>query len=109
MNLETLFTLIIVSLGSVTVILSIIVANTFKNFAAASGLSSKLSHAIKWQLAGEAVIGFGTLIFAILAHYELLGNLSTIQQSAIRVIMFAATSVTTLHLWMIVHALKRKK
>ena len=109
MNLETLFTLIIVSLGSVTVILSIIVANTFKNFAAASGLSSKLSHAIKWQLAGEAVIGLGTLIFAILAHYDLLNELSTIQQSTIRFIMFIATSVTTLHLWMIVHALKRKK
>ena len=107
MDIETLFTFIIVLLGGLTVALSVVVANTFRNYSKYSGLSFKLAHAIKWQLAGEAVIGLGTLAFALLAYYDQLGNVSTFEQSTIRLIMFVATSFTTLHLWWIVHNLKK--
>ena len=108
MDLETLFTFLIVLLGGITVLLSIIVAAAFRNFTKRGSISSRLAHGIKWQLAGEAVIGAGTLIFALLAHFELLNSLSTLDQSMIRLIMFIATSVTTIHLWWIVISLKKK-
>lgn len=110
MALETIFTFIIVLLGGLTVVLSVVVANAFRKFAASEGVSGKLAHAIKWQLGGEAVIGLGTLIFALLAHYDLLGtSIDTLEQSFIRFIMFVATSLTTAHLWLIVNALTNKK
>jgi hypothetical protein len=107
MDLDTFFTFIIVLLGSLTVVLSVVVATSFRNYSKHSGISFKLAHAIKWQLAGEAVIGLGTLAFAILSYFDLLGSVSTFEQSMIRLIMFVATSFTTLHLWWIVNTLKK--
>jgi hypothetical protein len=95
-------------LGGLTVVLSIAVANVFRNFANRDGQSFKLAHAIKWQLAGEAVIGLGTLAFAILAHFQLLPGVSILDQSMIRLVMFLATSVTTFHLWWIIRFINLK-
>lgn len=107
MDLETVFTFIIVLLGGITVFLSIAVANAFRNFSERTGISARLAKGVKWQLAGEAVIGAGTLAFALLAHFELLDGISLLDQSMIRLIMFIATAVTTLHLWWIVTSLKK--
>lgn len=52
-----------------------------------------------WQLAGEAVIGLGTLVFASAAHVGVLPDWPIEVQSGIRFIMFFATSITTVHLY----------
>ena len=109
MDLETFFTFIIVFLGSVTVALSIFCATAFQNYAKGTNrIGRRLAGGIKWQLAGEAIIGAGTLAFALMAHFNLLGSsISTVEQSLIRLIMFAATSLTTVHLWWIVITMRK--
>lgn len=62
------------------------------------GGAEQLSNAISWQLAGEAVIGLGTLIFSAAAYLGVLEHWSIETQSAIRFVMFFATAVTTWHL-----------
>jgi hypothetical protein len=59
----------------------------------------RLSNAISLQLIGEAVIGFGTLIFATAAYLGILNSWSIWVQSSLRLVMFFATSVTTWHLY----------
>jgi hypothetical protein len=100
----------IVILGVATVVLSLVVAFRFscsRSRSQSSGDSEDLTMALSWQLVGEAVIGFGTLIFAIFAHFNLLGGISDEIQSLIRLLMFAATSLTTIHLWRTVKRLQR--
>jgi hypothetical protein len=93
-------TSIIFTLGLLTVVLSIVVASKFKAYSRdLAGQSNRLSTAISWQLVGEAVIGFGTLIFATAAHFGWLDHWSIEVQSCLRLVMFLATSLTTLHLW----------
>jgi hypothetical protein len=90
----------IFTLGLLTVVLSIVVASKFKAYSKdLAGQSNRLSTAISWQLAGEAVIGFGTLIFAAAAHFGWLDHWSIQVQSCLRLVMFLATSLTTVHLW----------
>lgn len=101
-------TYIIVLLGTATVVLSIFVAVEFslhkKNL---NKDSRRLTHALQWQLLGEAVIGAGTLCFAMAAHMGYLPDWPVWFQSSLRFIMFAATSVTTLHLYKVVRFLNQ--
>lgn len=86
-------------LGIATVLLSSRVAYRFHSYQKRMvGRPKKISKAISWQLLGEAVIGFGTLVFATAAHYGWLQHWPEIVQSSIRFCMFFATSATTWHL-----------
>ena len=94
-----LLTLSIFVMGLVTVVISLVVAykfNYFKNHL--EGKPKKLAKAVAWQLLGEAIIGLGTLIFASAAFFGVLSSWSVEIQSALRFVMFFATSVTTVHL-----------
>jgi hypothetical protein len=92
----------IVVMGLATVILSIFVAYKFK-------LQSKrltsggynLSNALMWQLVGEALLGGGTTVFAVLAYLGLLPDVPVPVQSMLRVFMFSASSLTTIHLYIV--------
>ena len=96
---DSLTTLIVV-LGTATVILSCFVAfDFFKHHRRMTGTGKKLTHALMWQLLGEAVIGLGTLTFAVLAHTGQLQHISTNHQSLLRLALFLATAVTTWHLY----------
>jgi hypothetical protein len=96
-------TSVIFVMGLVTVILSAVVATKFKGYSKdLDGHSRNLSRAISWQLVGEGIIGFGTLIFATAAHFGWLSSWPVEVQSGLRFIMFAATSATTIHLWRVV-------
>ena len=101
MKIEIITTLIFI-LGIMTVILSIVASFKFCGYRRKlEGSSKRLSNAISWQLAGEAVIGLGTLVFATAAHYEVLPHMSVEIQSLLRFVMFTATSLTTLHLMLV--------
>ena len=54
-----------------------------------------------WQLIGEALLGVGTTVFAVLAYMNLLPHVSESVQSMIRVCMFSASSLTTIHLYLV--------
>lgn len=96
-------TFIIFAMGLATVILSVVVSLRFvKSSHTLEGQSKKLSKAIAWQLAGESVIGLGTLVFATGAHFGWLNNWPIEVQSTLRFVMFAATSFTTAHLWLVI-------
>mgnify|MGYP003644160324 CR=1 FL=1 len=98
-----MLTLLITILGLVTVFLSVKVALKFRNYTSnLIGDSKGLTKALSLQLWGEAIIGLGTLVFAILAHLNMLSGISDDTQSLIRLLMFFATSTTTLHLSRIV-------
>jgi hypothetical protein len=94
-------TLINFILGVVTVVLSIAVALMFfaRGVQFGPGRNKRFSYALTAQLIGESIIGFGTLVFAVAAHYGWLDNWSEETQSSIRLVMFLATSITTVHLY----------
>lgn len=94
-------TLMIVILGTATVVLSVWVAYKFKQHAKKlSNGSHKLTRALMWQLTGEALLGLGTLAFAVLAYLGMLPDVPVRVQSAMRLLMFAASSITTVHLYL---------
>ena len=103
-----MLTVIIFILGALTVMLSLMVARVFIDHAKDSGDSSSISRAISWQLWGESVIGAGTLVFATAAHFGWLPSWTIEAQSTLRGVMFLATSLTTLHLYLVVRRLKGK-
>lgn len=101
-------TYVIVLLGTATVVLSIFVAIEFnlqKRHLVKD--SKRLTNALQWQLMGEAIIGLGTLTFAMAAHSGYLPDWPVWFQSSLRFIMFVATSATTLHLYKVVRHLNR--
>ena len=101
-----LLTLITFILGAATCLLSVHVAVSFWNKEHyLPGASRQLTRALKWQLMGEAVIGAGTLIFAWASFTGELAHWSVAQMSTLRIIMFVATSLTTLHLFHVVQRL----
>lgn len=101
--MTSVITNLIFILGLVTVVLSGVVAAKFSKYSRSlDGHTHHLSRAISWQLVGEAVIGLGTLVFATAAHFKVLPSWSIEIQSALRFVMFAATSITTMHLWYVV-------
>lgn len=101
-------TYIIVLLGTATVVLSVFVAIEFNiHRKTLKGDSKRLTHALQFQLLGEAIIGAGTLAFAMAAHSGLLSDWPTWFQSTLRFIMFFATSITTLHLYRVVRFLNK--
>lgn len=89
-----------VVLGVITVTLSSVIAREFFVRAKRSGQNrdKRFSGALAWQLVGEAVMGVGTLAFALAAHTGMLDHWSDMVQGAIRFGMFFATSATTIHL-----------
>jgi hypothetical protein len=98
--MEEILTFLIFIMGLITVFLSLVVASSFSKYKKnLTGRPKRLSSSISYQLIGEAIIGSGTLLFAAAAHYGWLEDLGGNTQSAIRFIMFFATSATTLHLW----------
>jgi len=89
-----------------TVTLSVLVAFKFNRYKTnLQGGAFQLSGAISLQLIGEAVIGFGTLIFSLAAYLGVLDSWSIEIQSLLRFTMFFATSVTTWHLLRTLHRL----
>ena len=94
-------TLLIVFAGTSTVVLSVFVAVKFKQQAShLHGGSKKLSKALMWQLIGEALLGAGTLAFAVLAYLNLLPTVPVFVQSAMRLFIFSASGLTTVHLYL---------
>ena len=106
----TAVTLSIFIMGLATVILSIVVASYFSKHRTrvVSHDGRRLSKALRWQLLGEAVIGWGTLVFAMAAHFGWLPAWSLYTQSGLRFAMFAATSITTLHLFLVVRNISNR-
>lgn len=96
-------------MGTATVVLSIVVAYLFCQQARGLGRgdSWRLSNALSWQLCGEAIIGMGTLTFSFAAHKGWLNEWSIELQSALRFLMFLATSLTTLHLYITIKRIGR--
>ena len=93
-------TLLIILTGASTVCLSIYVATRFyRHKRKMHGDTKALTGALMYQLLGEAVIGLGTLLFAVAAHTGHLPKISIELQSTLRLLMFMATSFTTWHLW----------
>lgn len=108
MHTDHILTFLIVFMGALTVILSITVALKFAGQGGKSGIGgSRLSRALSWQLYGEAVIGAGTLTFAIAAWSGHLSGWSIETSSALRAVMFIATSTTTLHLFLVIKRLSK--
>ena len=101
-------TLLIVLMGASTVFLSIYVAYKFRQQARKLTNGSKmLSHALMWQLAGEAFLGAGTLWFAVMAYLGKLPDVPIFVQSMVRVFIFSASSLTTIHLYLVTKRLEK--
>jgi len=105
--MTTSLTYMIVLLGSATVGLSLYVAYAFlvSHIKNQNRSGSKLTAALLFQLLGEAALGGGTLLFAVLAHTGHLPNVPVSIQSLMRLTMFAVTALTTIHLYMVVNQL----
>lgn len=97
----------IFALGACTIVLSVIACIKFGKYTshlrkpgrdAVDNNAGRLTNAISWQLAGEAVIGAGTLMFAAAEFLGFLSKVSWGCTSLLRFVMFVATSATTLHL-----------
>lgn len=108
--MEAMITLITFILGIATCVLSVAISLHFhaikKNL---SGHPKQLTHALEWQLIGEAAIGLGTLIFTVSAMMGWLEHWTVSQQNSLRVAMFLATSLTTIHLYKVTLLLKSVK
>lgn len=102
-------TLFIFVMGVATVVLSIWAAGIFLKHGTRTEESGRLCVALTLQLIGEAVIGMGTVSFAMAAHFGWLPNWPIELQSLIRFIMFFATSTTTLHLVYTVNTLRSER
>ena len=100
----TSLTFMITLLGSATVVLSAYVAISFfiQNIKMRNGDGRRLTRALTWMVLGELVLGVGTLCFAVLAHTQHLPMIPVEVQSIARLIMFGATSLTTLHLFVVI-------
>lgn len=95
-----MLTLMIFAMGIGTVALSCWAAVLFYRVR-----KGQLSKALTWQLLGEALMGAITMAFAAGAHFGWLDHWSINTQSAMRFFMFAATSLTTLHLVRVIQRL----
>ena len=96
-------TYMIVILGAATVALSLYVAFSFLiKHGHMRGDSRRLTGALMLQLFGEAILGAGTLLFAIFAHTGHLPNIPIALQSSLRLLMFVATAATTIHLFVVI-------
>ena len=93
----------IVLMGAATVTLSVYVAlRFFVKHVSMRGDGRRLTGALVFMLTGEAILGLGTLAFAIAAHTGHLPHIPIEAQSAARLLMFGATSLSTLHLFMVI-------
>ena len=102
----TSLTFMITLLGSATVALSGYVAVRFYiQHITMKGASRRLTRALTWMVLGELVLGVGTLCFAVLAHTQHLPMIPVEVQSIARLLMFGATSLSTLHLFMVISRL----
>ena len=105
--MNELLTLATFILGIATCVLSVLVALSFrKRRRALVKPAQQLTVALEWQLFGEAVIGLGTLIFATAAYVGILEHWSYAAQSGLRISMFLATSLTTIHLYRVAKRLQ---
>ena len=107
MTIDSL-TALIVLLGGATVFLSVIVAWRFQKLRTqVTGKTCRLSAAIYYNLLGEFIIGAGTLAFAVLAYTGKLPFISIELQSLMRLTMFAATALTTAHLFLTIRHIEK--
>lgn len=96
-------------LGVLTLTLSIYSCVKFNAFSSKlSNSASKLSRAISLQLAGEAILGFGTLLFATAEFFGWLSGWSYEFTSSLRFVMFFATAFTTMHLVSVIEHLGKQ-
>jgi len=103
-----LMTHIIFILGILTVVLSCVASRKFCSYRKTlNGPPAKLSNAVSLTLLGEAILGLGTLIFATAAHYGVLPNWPIEVQSALRFVMLAGASGTTLHLMLTLNKIEK--
>ena len=94
-------TFLIVLMGASTIYLSVYVACKFRQQSRQlNNGSKKLSKALMWQLVGEACLGAGTLWFAVMAYTGKLPDVPVFLQSMVRVFIFSASSLTTIHLYL---------
>jgi hypothetical protein len=101
-------TMLIVLMGTATVLLSCFVAWRFwYHHRHLKDDGKRLTVALFAQLVGEAVIGIVTLVFAMLAWSGKLPGVPVEAQSLLRFIAFLATSATTIHLALVVEQLHR--
>lgn len=101
-------TLMIVVMGVSTVVLSIFVAYKFYIQSKTLGRrSGKLSKALMLMLLGEACLGAGTLWFAVMAYAGKLPDVPLMVQSLVRIFIFSASSLTTVHLYLITTRLEK--
>ena len=106
--MDHFLTLTTLVLGLITCVVSVTVALIFyRQNNTQSGDNSMLTRALSWQLLGEACIGGGTLVFTMAAYFGVLPGWPIDVQSYIRISMFLATSLTTLHLYSVVRYLRR--
>ena len=104
--MNTSLTYIIVLMGAATVALSLYVAFCFLvKHVNMRGDGRRLTGALMLQLFGEAALGGGTLLFAILAHTGHLPHVPIYLQSTLRLLMFGATAATTIHLFVVISTL----
>ena len=102
----TSLTYMIVLMGAATVALSGFVAlRFFIKHVTMRGDGRRLTGALTFMLLGELILGLGTLCFAIAAHTGHLPMIPVEVQSLARLLMFGATSLSTLHLFMVISRL----
>ena len=102
----TSLTYMIVLMGAATVALSLYVAfKFFVRHITMRGDGRRLTFALVLMLGGEICLGSGTLLFSILAHSGHLPHIALEIQSIARLIMFGATSLSTLHLYFVIATL----
>jgi hypothetical protein len=107
---ENALTLLIVCLGTATVILSAYVAWRFWCLnKSLKNDGKKLSLALLLQLIGEGVMGAVTLVFSILHWYGAYDTIPVEVASFLRVVAFGATGLTTIHLCKVVEFLHSQK
>lgn len=96
----------VIVLGLVTVVLALWVTRYFARAMPDKNQHSRhLSRALQFQLIGESIISAGTLLFAIATYIGVLEHWSIYFVSAIRVVMFVASGLTTMYLYRVVKSL----
>lgn len=94
-----MLTFAIICLGGATVILSLAVAwRFFELSAVVRPVSRPLAVALCCQLVGSAVIGSGCLAIAVAEQNGTISEWGGDLQSTLRLTMFMATAITTIHL-----------
>lgn len=69
----------------------------------------RLAQSLGWQLLGEAIVGFVTVMFAITSWLDLYRELSPELVVGMRITIFTAASVTSINLYRKVRAIEKER